>query len=339
MMRNVVANRKKLSRMSRAERQEDTRRKLLAAAAEAVGEFGYSGASVGKITAMAGVAQGTFYNYFESQEDLFNQLLPSMGNELIEFIRERVSPESESLKREELGFRAFFAFLESKPAFYRVLNDAEAFAPKAYRDHMANMARGYTRALEKAAQKGELRGFEPHELEVLVYILLSARNYLSYRFCFRSAKPARLPGWVVDVYMKFVTGGFHGGGLSPPRLRTAQARRSRNSSPEHVVLDQSQNSARLTTQLGQRNIEPTAWRAAIASLADAAVSTVVKGAGLDESTVAGISIDFQPVPPQSTLMAQAMLTVATGSTGYVSVSIFDITETILIAQAQVRIVG
>ena len=39
-----------------------------------VGELGYAGASVALITARADVAQGTFYNYFESRQDLLDQL-------------------------------------------------------------------------------------------------------------------------------------------------------------------------------------------------------------------------------------------------------------------------
>src|SRR6202008_1120179 len=39
-----------------------------------------------RLTRRAGVAQGTFYNYFNSRQDLFDQLLPSMSNEMLAFI-------------------------------------------------------------------------------------------------------------------------------------------------------------------------------------------------------------------------------------------------------------
>src|SRR5688572_10092155 len=134
-------------RRRRADRAIETRRKLIDAAAKVVGAEGYANASVAKITALAEIAQGTFYNYFASQQDLFDHLLPELGTELLDFIRQRIAGESGSFEREQTGFRAFFDFLAERPEFYRILNEAETFAPKAYHDHMRNMADGYMRAL------------------------------------------------------------------------------------------------------------------------------------------------------------------------------------------------
>jgi AcrR family transcriptional regulator/acyl-coenzyme A thioesterase PaaI-like protein len=221
-------------RRSRADRALETRRKLIDAAARVVGAEGYANASVAKITALADIAQGTFYNYFSSQQDLFDSLLPELGGELLDFIRERIAGEADSFRREEIGFRAYFDFLAERPEFYRILNEAEVFAPKAFRDHMANMAEGYMRALTRGQAKGELPGYEPRELEVIVYALLAARNYISYRFVYRDGQRRRLPQWVDRAYLKMVTGGMRagaGGGRrhnvarpAPPVRETARLR-------------------------------------------------------------------------------------------------------------------
>jgi len=47
-------------------RGEATRRAILAAAEKVIGEKGYNDASIGQITSEAGVAQGTFYIYFNT---------------------------------------------------------------------------------------------------------------------------------------------------------------------------------------------------------------------------------------------------------------------------------
>jgi AcrR family transcriptional regulator len=47
---------------------EETRKALIRAASEVIGEFGYDGASIGRITERAGLAQGTFYLYFDSRQ-------------------------------------------------------------------------------------------------------------------------------------------------------------------------------------------------------------------------------------------------------------------------------
>ena len=212
-------------RRRRADRAIETRRRLIDAAASVVGADGYANASVARITALAEIAQGTFYNYFASQQDLFDQLLPELGTELIEFIRERIASESGSFKREEIGFRAFFDFLAERPEFYRILNEAETFAPKAYHDHMQNMVEGYMRALTRSHAKGELPDYERRELEVIIYTMLAARNYLSYRYLFRDGRPRRLPAWVDRAYMKLMTGGMlYGGNEAPPRRSRRNAK-------------------------------------------------------------------------------------------------------------------
>lgn len=210
-------------RISRADKSAATHRKLIAAATQIVGLEGYANASVAKITARARVAQGTFYNYFESQQDLFDHLLPELGQQLLDYIRKRLAGCKEGLKREEIGFQAFFEFLNRTPEFYRVLSEAEMFSPKAYRDHMDNMTNGYVRALRKSQQKGALQGYSQQELDVLVCILLAARNYIAYHFIYRDRTHGPLPPSVVQTYMKFIAGGVGYGtdGTAAPRQKRA----------------------------------------------------------------------------------------------------------------------
>jgi AcrR family transcriptional regulator len=209
--------------MSRADKLVATRSKLLKAATEIVGAEGYSNASVAKITARARVAQGTFYNYFESQQDLFDQLLPELGSQMLGCIRDRISEGPAGLSREEIGFRAFFEYLSETPQFYRVLNEAETFSPKAFRDHMSNMIQGYLRALQRGQEQGGLPGFSADEFEVLVCILLGARNYLAHHFMIRTGHVGPVPEWIVRAYMKFVAAGLTYGGTTGPTYRSKRA--------------------------------------------------------------------------------------------------------------------
>jgi AcrR family transcriptional regulator len=211
------------ARMTRADKLAATRSKLLTAATEIVGAEGYGNASVAKITARARVAQGTFYNYFESQQDLFDQLLPELGSRLLDHIRARIADCADGLKREEIGFRAFFEYLAETPQFYRVLNEAEAISPKAFRDHMSNMIQGYLRALQRSQEQGGLPGFGADEFEVVVCILLGARNYLAHHFMIRTGHVGPVPDWIVRAYMKFVAGGVMYGGTSRPTYRPKRA--------------------------------------------------------------------------------------------------------------------
>ena len=64
-----------VKRLTRAERQVQTREALLEAGARVFVERGFAGASVEAITAAAGFTRGAFYSNFESKEQFFAELL------------------------------------------------------------------------------------------------------------------------------------------------------------------------------------------------------------------------------------------------------------------------
>lgn len=194
---------------TRAEKNQLTRDSLFEAAAKVVGKEGYANAMVAMVAAEAKVAHGTFYNYFESRQDLFDQLLPELGREMLQFIREEAAESANGLEREERSFRAFFTFLKMKPEFYRILYEAELFAPTAFKSHMEAVTTGYVSQLQRAAQKGELKAAEGSELEAVAYMLMGVRHYLCMRYAHRDGSTVSLPEWVVRSYMNFVTDGIY----------------------------------------------------------------------------------------------------------------------------------
>ncbi len=205
--------------MSREERRDLTRKKLFDAAAEIVGRYGYAEASIQEITRRAGVAMGTFYNYFDSRQDLLDQLLPTIGEEMYSHIRTALSGVTDEVAREEVRFRAFFEFIALRPEFYRILHEAEQFAAEGFKLHMSNISAGYVRALERSCRSGVIKGYETSELEVVAYILMAARDYVSMRFCVSRAGVKRLPDEVVGTYMRLLTEGLFNG---KPRKRASK---------------------------------------------------------------------------------------------------------------------
>jgi AcrR family transcriptional regulator len=195
-------------KLSRAEKHEQIRKALLHAAAKVVGAEGYSAAMVSTITARAGVAQGTFYNYFNSRQDLFDQLLPGLTGEMLDFIQAKSAGQVNDVERERKGFKAFFQFLLLKPEFYRILYESELFAPEAYRRHLVVVAEGYTRVLRRAGAAGELKPYNPRELEAIAFILMGSREYLCMRYARSDGEIVDLPDFVIEAYMKLVTGGL-----------------------------------------------------------------------------------------------------------------------------------
>jgi len=195
-------------RATRQERAENLRRKILAAAAKVVGQYGYTDASIGRITEEADIAQGTFYLYFQSRQEIFDVLLPHVGADMLVFIGEKVRGARDYLDVEERGFRAFFEYLRLNPGFFRVLNEAEVAAPVAHAAHIKLMNERHVKSLKRSLDKGEIKNFDESELESLAYVLQSARSYLY--LCHIKGKGLRkLPDKVVETYMKLVRSGLN----------------------------------------------------------------------------------------------------------------------------------
>jgi AcrR family transcriptional regulator len=226
-----------LKRGKRAVKAEETRRALFRAAATVVGRRGYEGASVAEITKLAGVANGTFYNYFETRQQLFDQLLPVIGEQLLERIRASLQDDLVGIEREHQRIVTYFEFFQQNPGFLRILNEAEVFAPQAFKQHVKNFATRYSRALKRQLERGELGAYSEDELEAVVYILMGARSYLTMLWRARGSGTRKESGKaLIATYLKLVKGGLFATeaqvtsaslavALSPSKLR----KRSNNS--------------------------------------------------------------------------------------------------------------
>jgi AcrR family transcriptional regulator len=193
-------------RLTRPQQRERTRAALIEAAVHVIGDSGYAGASVTAITRRAGVAQGTFYNYFESREDLFDRLLPALSLTMFDRIRAAADGAPTETAREEASLRAYFEFVRQVPQFYRILYEAEIFAPAAHRSFVERVARSYARTLQRARARGEIAPFNRRELESIVYMLMGARHYLSMRHVHRGQRDRPMPDRVIKVYMRLIRG-------------------------------------------------------------------------------------------------------------------------------------
>jgi len=199
--------RPKRTRPTRREKAEATYAGLMQAAALVVGRDGYAAASIAKITAEAGIAQGTFYNYFEDRQALFDALLPHVGRQMTDAIAAETT--GTGAEREVARLEAFCDYLTANPGFYRILYEAEVFAPKAHAEHIDRLVSGYRRALDRAVERGEIQGYDPAELDAVVFILLGARAYLAMRQLIDD-QPANAET-AIKAYGKLMRGGLFTG--------------------------------------------------------------------------------------------------------------------------------
>lgn len=205
---------KKVVKLNRAQRNDETKRRLFDAATKVVGQYGYAEASVARITDLAGVAQGTFYNHFENRQELLDQLLPSIGLDMVRFIRER-TPADHAAVQEIVRFQAFFDFLHHVPEFLRILNEAEFFAPAGYQKHLDNISTAYVRILRRARNANEVAAYSDEELEAIVHMFMGARGYLSRRYSYSAGGVTKVPEHVISAYDKLLTRGLFNGPDQP----------------------------------------------------------------------------------------------------------------------------
>lgn len=160
-------------------RGELTRQKILDAAEREIGQKGFAEASVSTITAEASVAQGTFYLYFRSKEDVLRELVLRMGRRLRRHLTLAVADAPSRLEAERRGLLAFLEFARANPNLYRVVEESQFVDPISYRRYYDDFARNYRSALVAAEGAGEIR---PGDAEVRAWTLMGLAVMLGHRY-------------------------------------------------------------------------------------------------------------------------------------------------------------
>ncbi|WP_158602000.1 TetR/AcrR family transcriptional regulator [Pararobbsia silviterrae] len=100
-----------------AVRREATRRKLLSAAVEVFAQKGPDAASIDDFLAAAGVARGTFYNYFKTTSELLDAVTAELNDEVILAIEMCVAKIENPIERVWTGCLIFVDIAVMHPAW------------------------------------------------------------------------------------------------------------------------------------------------------------------------------------------------------------------------------
>ena len=157
----------------------ETRAKLLEAAEHVFGELGYVDASIVKVTEAAGVGQGTFYLYFASKQEIFDELIRDLNRRVRHAMKDASSRGETRLEAELLGFGAYFRFTAEHPALYRIIRQAEFVSPEMLRYHYDRLSHGYVEALQSAVESGEVGTLDA---EVAAWALMGLGEMVGMRW-------------------------------------------------------------------------------------------------------------------------------------------------------------
>lgn len=183
---------------------ERTRRRLLEAAEDVFGARGYHDASIVKITEAAGVSQGSFYNYFASKLEIFEELVVDLNRRVRHAMSQASSQGRSRAEAERVGFRAFFRFTSEHPALYRVIRQAEFVSPRALHHHYERIAEGYVDGLQAAMDAGEIAPGDP---ETLAWMLMGVGEIVGMRWILWGDTDA-VPDRIVNELNTFILRGL-----------------------------------------------------------------------------------------------------------------------------------
>ena len=122
-------------RMSAAAR----RLQLLDVALEKFAARGYHDTSMGEIALAAGVTKPVLYQHFQSKQELYRELLDTMGQQLLSDVAASVASEADPYEGVLAGFRAYLTFVFVRTDAFKLLFGGGSQTSEEFRDSMGNL--------------------------------------------------------------------------------------------------------------------------------------------------------------------------------------------------------
>ncbi len=180
-----------------------TKKKLLEAADGCFGQRGFFPTSIVDITREAGVAPGTFYNYFSSKEAILRELVHNLNHKLRKATAIAIEGAPNRLEAERAGFRAFLEWVRNHRNSYRVVRQSEFVDKEMFRWYYRKLGEGYVQGLQAAMDAGEVAHYNP---EVLAYCLMGIGDFMGMRYVLWQEE--EVPEDVFEEMMRFILSGL-----------------------------------------------------------------------------------------------------------------------------------
>lgn len=104
-----------------AEKRERMRARLVETALAVFAQRGVGASVIQEVIALAEVSQGTFYNYFRTNEELLLAVAEELSNELVQLIEGTVGAYPDPAQRIAVGVRLYLHKARSLPLFARFI--------------------------------------------------------------------------------------------------------------------------------------------------------------------------------------------------------------------------
>lgn len=196
-----------------------TRQNLADTAEKIFGTKGFFNASIVEITHKAGVAQGTFYNYFSSKEDIFLEVFTRLINNFLAELKEETANPANAGEELAAKFRFFFRWVTKHRNLFSLINQMMLVNPEIYRWFFENTVNHHINGLREGIKSGE---FKDLDLETMACCLTGIYAFIGWRWGYLEDKVA--PDYVHKDIFEFV---FHG----------LEQETGKHNDPEHVLAE------------------------------------------------------------------------------------------------------
>lgn len=166
---------------------EEKRRKIYEAAIEEFSNHPFKQASINRVVEQAGIAKGSFYQYFQDKKDLYKYLMEDIFQKKMAYLTPAMNNPSEldcfTLIREL--FRSGVCFAKENPKLARMGQHLLIDSEKDTYHEIMEEKKGegiqiYRRILERGVEKGDV--MENVNLDIAAYLLYQLANSISNDF-------------------------------------------------------------------------------------------------------------------------------------------------------------
>ncbi len=196
-----------------------TRERLLAAAQEVFAEGSYHEASVSAICRRAGVALGTFYQYFADKEAIFSELVARASMALQVELTRALHAEGDLRAQLDRILTTFFAFIRHHRASYRIFREVEFINKRMHHRFYDGLIALLREFLAERRRRGQVRALDP---EVAALALIGVAYFLTLRWLILG--PGEVPESARHTAVEFLMSGIDTGhplASSPQHLGSA----------------------------------------------------------------------------------------------------------------------
>ncbi|MNO42586.1 putative HTH-type transcriptional regulator [compost metagenome] len=151
----------------------DRRKQIIEAAEKSFALFGYKATTMDQVAKIANVAKGTIYTFFTNKEELFDEILRSVISDMKRISEQEVSEERSFFENLYRSMDALLEFRTEHELLIKLFQEVRDFGTPQAREGLEKIELAILdyleTQLERAAQRGEIRGLDP---KVTSFVLL-----------------------------------------------------------------------------------------------------------------------------------------------------------------------